>query len=183
MVLADLMTYAQNCAPLVTPSTMVALVKAESHGNQFAISINGGYRLKHQPHNLKEAVDWINYLDTHGYNFDVGLAQINIRNIRKYGYKAIDMLDPCKNLAVAGSILYTSYHKVSIHSDNKQTALLNALSAYNTGNYYAGYKNGYVSRVVSNAEGYNGISSIKSNVDKKSSVNHSRSLVYAKTQY
>ena len=39
-----------------------------------------------------------------------------------------------------------------INTNNSKSALYMAISAYNTGNYRAGFSNGYVSRVVKNAQ-------------------------------
>ena len=151
MTTIDLIAYIQQCAPRVTPSTMLAIIKTESGGNMLAINVNGKARLLSQPKNIKQALAWVEYLDKYEYNFDIGLCQVNIRNVRKYGYKPSDMLDPCKNLIVASDILYKNYHKVLNNSNSKNYALQKALSAYNTGNYHRGFVNGYVQRVLANS--------------------------------
>lgn len=176
MLLHDLTMYINRCAPLVTPSTMLALVKTESNGNHLAIGLNGTYKLKYQANNLTEASLWVNYLESHGYNFDVGLGQINIKNIKKYGYKPVDMLDPCKNLTVASDILYRNYHIALHKAENKSQALLHAISAYNSGNYNTGFSNGYVLRVLGNA----GVNKLKL---RSNEINHKRSVIYVKPQY
>jgi len=103
---------------------------------------------------LEQATAWVNYLERSHYDFDVGLGQVNIRNIHKYGYKAVDMLDPCKNLRVASSILLRNYQNaLTMVAGNQKDALYKAISAYNTGNYQHGFKNGYVQKVVNNAWG------------------------------
>ena len=76
----------------------------------------------------------------------MGLAQVNIKNIHKYGYRAEDALDPCINLKLASSILTKNYTQALINSSTSSEALQKAISAYNTGNYSAGLKNGYVKR-------------------------------------
>jgi len=180
--------YVKQCAPQVSSNTMLAIIKTESKGNPLAIGLNKGKRLGYQAKNLDQAVNWVEYLDKHGYDFDVGLAQINVRNIRKYGYKAKDMLDPCKNLYVANLILSKNYTNALVKSNNPKQALLKAISAYNTGNYQYGFNNGYVQKVVNNAISMDEKNLAKLAVtsnDKLSKsyiLNSSRSVVYAKTK-
>jgi type IV secretion system protein VirB1 len=177
----DLLYYVQQCAPKVAPSTMLAIIRTESRGNHLALNLNKVHRLLYQPKNLRQALAWVEYLDLHGYNFDVGLGQINISNIRKYGYKPADMLDPCKNLRVASDILYKNYHKALNRANSKHHALHQALSVYNTGSYQRGFSNGYVQRVLVN--GGAAISQTqhrmrKTKIKTKSTPN--KSLIYAK---
>jgi type IV secretion system protein VirB1 len=141
----------QQCAPHIAVNTMQAIIKTESRGNPLAISLNRGKKLLYQPRNLEQAVRWVNYLEQHHYNFDVGLAQVNIRNIHKYGYHASELLDPCKNLYLASKILQLNYIKALPRSTTRRDALYKAISAYNSGNYKQGFHNGYVNKVVMNA--------------------------------
>jgi type IV secretion system protein VirB1 len=140
-----------QCALNVAPTTMMAIIKTESRSNPLAIGINKGYKLKYQPKDENQAKAWVTYLENNNYNFDVGLAQINIKNIHKYGYKAADAIDPCLNLKMASDILHKNYRGALATSSNSKDALQKAISAYNTGNYQAGFRNGYVQRVYANA--------------------------------
>lgn len=145
-----LMSYIHTCATRVADSTMLAIVKTESLANPLAIGINNGYHLRFQPQNLKQASMWADYLEQNQYNFDIGLAQININNIHRYGYKARDMLNPCNNLFVASIILQRNYSAALRTTSNTQNALRKAISAYNTGNFQRGFINGYVTKVIHN---------------------------------
>lgn len=147
----DLDSYIQQCAINVAPSTMLAIVRVESGGNPWAIGLNQGQRLRFPAQSLLQATAWVNYLEAHGYDFDVGLGQVNVRNVHKYGYKAHDMLEPCKNLWVASTILTKNYQGALLRSLTPKEALFKAISAYNTGNYNHGFTNGYVQRVIANA--------------------------------
>ncbi len=140
-----------HCAPNVAQTTMVAIVKTESRGNALAIVLNGGKHLLYGAQNFKQAYAWVDYLERHHYDFDIGLAQINIRNVHKYGYMAHDMLDPCKNLNLAGVILGDNYKNAKLKSRSDKEALYKAISAYNTGNFHSGFSNGYVYKVIHNA--------------------------------
>lgn len=139
------------------PNTMKAIIKTESGGNPFALNLNGkknGKRIKlaKQPKNIEQAKAWATFLEQNNYNFDVGVAQVNIRNIHKYGYTAAEALDLCVNLKMASFILKKNYHQALYKSTNQQDAVKMAISAYNTGNYRNGFYNGYVSKVLTNSK-------------------------------
>jgi len=188
-MIIDAMPYIQQCAKAVAPSTMQAIIKTESRNNPLAIGLNNHKKLSYQPGNFEQAKSWVEYLDTHGYDFDVGLGQVNIRNIRKFGYKASDMLDPCKNLTVASYILSQNYKIALTKSTNSRDALLKAISAYNTGNYQNGFHNGYVQKVVRNADNTNSNVAVSPHlhIEQTLTKNHhnhqfSRTIVYAKNK-
>lgn len=150
-MLIDISTL-HKCYPNVSPTTMYAIIKTESNFNPLALNLNSsGKHLKYQAKNLKQATAWAEYLEKLGYNFDVGLGQINIKNIHKYGYHAKDLFEPCLNLKLAAYILQQNYTKAKSGANNSGSALYMAISAYNTGNYHTGFTNGYVSRVIKNA--------------------------------
>lgn len=149
----DLPQYVQQCAPHVAPSTMLAIIKTESRGNPLAIGLNRGYKLIYQPKSYTQAKAWVTYLEQHHYNFDVGLGQVNIKNIHQFGYSGVDALNPCLNLQMSSYILHKDYHKALYSSHTTHGALLKAISAYNTGNDSSGFYNGYVNRVIYNAVG------------------------------
>lgn len=146
---SHLWALSKQCAPQVAPQTMVTLVRTESKGNPLALGLNGA-RLKFQPQSESQAIAWVRYLDQHDYNFDIGLGQVNIKNIRKYKLKAEQLLNPCLNLKVSGYILTQNYLLEKKHTPDSQLALGRALSRYNTGNQSAGYDNGYIQRILQN---------------------------------
>jgi type IV secretion system protein VirB1 len=125
---------------------MTAIVTVESGGKPLAIGLNKGYRLKTQPKDENQAKNWVQYLEQNNYNFDVGLGQVNIKNIHHYGYKASDMLDPCLNLKISSEILEKSY-QTALATSVSSKAIQQAISAYNTGNFNSGFNNGYVGKV------------------------------------
>lgn len=45
----DFNALAMECAPMVSPKTLAAIVKTESNFNPLAINVNKGYRLERQP--------------------------------------------------------------------------------------------------------------------------------------
>ena len=147
----DLPMYIHQCTSHVAQSTMQAIIRTESKGNPLSIGLNKGVKLKYQATSNKQAKSWVKYLEDHRYNFDVGLAQVNIKNIHLYGYRAVDALDPCINLKLASAILHKNYVAARNSSNSSEEALQKALSAYNTGNYSRGFSNGYVQKVYANA--------------------------------
>lgn len=145
----DFMALAQQCAPAVHPQTIAAIVKTESGFKPFAIGINKGTAsLKRQPENKEEAVATAKQLIAGGHNIDMGLGQINSENLARLGITVEDVFDPCKNLAAAAAILTDNYTRAAAKSGEPQTALIKALSAYNTGDFGRGLQNGYVYRVA-----------------------------------
>ncbi|HBV4265978.1 TPA: lytic transglycosylase domain-containing protein [Klebsiella pneumoniae] len=149
---APVMALAKRCAPEVHPLTVGYLVSHESRNNPYAINVNvpKGTKspLARQPRSLDEAVKTAKWLTANGYNFDVGLGQINSANFQKLNVSSSDLFDSCKNLSASQSVLMYCYQLALKDYAPGQPALRHALSCYNTGSLTAGFKNGYVSLVV-----------------------------------
>ena len=150
---------AQQCAPAVHPQTLAANVKTASGFNPFAIGVNkGGLQLTRQPTNKAEAVAAAKTLIAGGQNIDMGLGQINSENLTRLGMTVDEVFDVCKNLSAAALILEDNFTRASAKEGAPQEALKKALSAYNTGDFARGIKNGYVQKVSTNglriAQGY-----------------------------
>lgn len=144
----NLQEIAAQCAPQVHYATLITLIQHESNGNPFAIGVNGHYTLQRQPKTLQEAIKKAQWLKARGYDFDAGLAQINIRNAQHMGLSIPQLFDPCENLRTAAKILTTCYERASEHYKDEQKALRAALSCYNTGNLSSGLSNGYVKKMI-----------------------------------
>lgn len=136
-----------QCVPHMVQASMQSIVQVESKGNPFALNLNNGYKLQFQPKSEAQAKKWIIALEKNDYNFDIGLAQVNIKNVHKYGYNAVDLLNPCISLKLGSKILVSNYHNALPVSKSSGEALQKAISAYNTGNFHSGFNNGYVHRV------------------------------------
>lgn len=152
----DFISLSNECAPGVAPQTMAAIVRAESAFNPLAIGINGGYRLTRQPVDQAEAINVASQLISSGYNIDLGLGQINYRNLLRIGLTLHDAFDACKNLRAAAGMLRGHYQRARKQNFDPQSSLRLALSAYNTGTFNRGFSNGYVQRVVKNASATGG---------------------------
>src|SRR5215510_6086259 len=85
------------CAPHVDAGTATALIAVESSFNPNAIGVVSG-TLVRQPRNVGEAIATANALRAQGWNFSVGLAQINVDNLDRFGLSIAEGFEPCKNL-------------------------------------------------------------------------------------
>jgi type IV secretion system protein VirB1 len=148
----DFDALAYECAPWVAPQTLAAIVRTESQFKPLAININGGARLERQPSSKEEAVVTAKWLIDNGYNIDMGLGQVNSVNLPKTKLSVEDAFDPCKNLAASATILQWNYESAIKHAPGEQEALGAAISAYNTGSFTRGFKNGYVQKVMNNSK-------------------------------
>ncbi|TPG27327.1 hypothetical protein EAH83_04660 [Variovorax ginsengisoli] len=146
----DFLAVAQACAPDVHPRTLAAIVRTESGFNPFAIGVVKG-RLERQPRSLPEAVATAKALVDAKWNASFGLGQINLSNLSAHALDLVTVFDPCKNLKAASSILGEAFDRARVRFPDEQSALKAALSAYYSGNFSTGFKEGYVERVSSNA--------------------------------
>lgn len=154
MLPLDFTTLAQQCAPQVSPGTMAAIVRTESGFNPYAIGVVHG-RLVRQPANVDEAVATAHALAAGGWNFSVGLAQVNRANWPRYRLSEQSAFDPCRNLAAGAAILQGCFELArrarTDTSSDSQSVLHASLSCYASGNFSTGYRTGYVQRVVDSA--------------------------------
>lgn len=154
MLPLDFVTLAQQCAPQVSPVTMAAIVRTESGFNPYAIGVVHG-RLVRQPGNKAEALATAHALAAGGWDFSVGLAQVNRTNWPAYGLNEQSAFDPCRNLAAGAAILQGCFESARRAQKDAQTdsqsALRASVSCYASGNFSTGYRTGYVQRVVSSA--------------------------------
>lgn len=129
-----------GCPIDVAPQHMSAIVRTESSANQYAIGVVG-HRLSRQPHNLSEALQTVKRLDEGGYNYSVGLAQVNKVNFGHY-LDSKNLFSTCANLLAGSRILNDCYKRVG--------SWKKAYSCYYSGNPVTGFTHGYVQKVVAN---------------------------------
>ena len=125
----DVHSIVQTCASEIHPQTMLRVIAVESTGNPHAIGVVDG-KLEWQPTN----------------------RAVNKKNFAKYGVTLEQAFDPCTNLRVASAILKDCYLRAKGGKATKQDiqrALRDAFSCYYSGNFSAGYRLGYVKKVVS----------------------------------
>ncbi|MBC7732686.1 MAG: lytic transglycosylase domain-containing protein [Bacteriovorax sp.] len=142
----DLAALVLTCAPLVAQDTAHALIQVESAGHPFAIGVVGG-ALVRQPATLAEAVATAAALDAAGWNYSVGLGQINKRNFQRFGLTPATAFAPCANLAALQGILSECFSRARQRAP-PQAALRDAFSCYYSGNFATGRQHGYVGKVL-----------------------------------
>ena len=148
---ATLLGLLLSCAPQVDPTTAQALISVESSRNPHAIGVVGGV-LEHQPRNRKQAVATAAALQAGGWNFSLGLAQINRHNLERLGLTLETVFEPCANLAAMQQVLSECFERstrATVRAKaSEQHALRRALSCYYSGNFVTGFRHGYVRRVA-----------------------------------
>jgi type IV secretion system protein VirB1 len=155
----------QQYAPNVAPQTIAAIIRVESGGNQYAIGINGPLKIRICPKSVKEAASEARHFISKGYSVDLGLMQINNRNLHGLGLTIEQAFDPRANIRAGATILARGYRGAIKRFGPGQDALRAALSAYNTGNYERGFKNGYVAKYYRGC-GASGIGSLALNAPR-----------------
>lgn len=116
------------------------VVRVESSFNPFAIGVVGG-RLVRQPQNLAEAVSTVRMLERRGYNFSLGVAQVNRYNLGKYGLDTYEKaFEVCPNLQAGSKILAECYGRSSGDWGK-------SFSCYYSGNFVTGFRHGYVQKI------------------------------------
>lgn len=135
------------CADLAVPAeVMHRVAKVESSFNPFAIGVVGG-RLARQPRSLGEALSTARMLEQEGYNFSLGIAQVNRYNLDKQGLDTYEKaFDICPNVQAGSRILAECYGR-SGQDWGK------AFSCYYSGNFTTGFRHGYVQKVVASWQG------------------------------
>jgi type IV secretion system protein VirB1 len=139
-----------TCAPNVGVKTMAGVVQYESGWQPYAIGDNTT-RHSYYPTTRDEALETETYLLGLGHNLDVGLSQVNSENFAAYGLAPATALDSCRNLHAGSAILAEAYSRalrtnwtgapIRTRQDvylQQQESLVHALSAYNTGGFFAG---------------------------------------------
>ena len=145
LTVAATLALAAQCAPSVAPETLLSVVQVESRFNPLAIGVNGATRIVVSATSRADAAAKATALIAAGRSVDLGLAQINSKNLGWLGLTVEAAFDPCRNLAAAARVLQAGYDGGAADG---QPALHRALSRYNTGDAERGFRNGYVAKVV-----------------------------------
>ena len=112
------------CAPAVDPVTMAAVVKQESGGQPWVLN-NNSTRKTLTFASKAAAVAAAVAAVGRGESVDMGLVQINSKNLPVLGLSVEQVFDPCTNIAAGATILAAGYERAG--------SLGGALSIYNTG--------------------------------------------------
>ncbi|WP_345781346.1 lytic transglycosylase domain-containing protein [Pseudoxanthomonas sp.] len=136
-----------QCQNLSVPmDVMHHVVQVESSANPYAIGVVGG-KLVRQPRTLEEAVATAEMLERRGYNFSLGLAQVNRYNLQKYGIASYNQaFDGCTSLRAGSRILSECHARANGDWGS-------AFSCYYSGNFTTGYRHGYVQKIFASMAG------------------------------
>lgn len=141
---------AGTCAPEVAPGTLAALAAVESRFDTLAIYDNTAHVAWH-PEDRAKAVTLARQAIAAGHSVDLGLMQINSRNLAPLNLSVAEAFEPCPSLRAGAALLAKDYAGGKTPAE-EQAALRAALSRYNTGTARGGFANGYVVRVVGAAK-------------------------------
>lgn len=143
---AQFNSIAAACAPGISGEVLRSVAVKESHFEPFALHNNtkSATRIAVDPKSAAAlAQKWI----AAGDSVDLGLMQINSKNLVPLGLTLTEAFDPCKSIAAGAAVLHAAYARGATFAQ-EQAALLIALSRYNTGGPLNGVVNGYVQDVL-----------------------------------
>lgn len=145
----DFANLAVRCAPAVPEWVLGAVARTESNFQPWILHDNTAHT-SDSPVSLAAAEVTATAWIAEGHSVDLGLMQINAANLPALGMTVREALDPCASLAAGAAVLRAAYGDGSVGAGH-QTALLMALSIYNTGTPLKGIMNGYARTVMRNA--------------------------------
>ena len=152
----------EHCAPEVPARLMDALVRVESSWRPTAIGMDAGELPVRQPQTMTQAVAQAKALASAGLQFSVGLAQIHVSNVARYGMSWEQAFDPCLNLEAGQRVLQGFYRHAQMAGYVGMAATHAALRGYNAGAIDRAASASYARRVVAYAQG--GPSGLRANV-------------------
>lgn len=138
-----------GCQDLAVPAeVMQHVVRVESSFNPYAIGVVGGHLVR-QPRNLPEALATARMLEQRGYNFSLGLAQVNRKNLDKYGLDSYEKaFQACPNLQAGSRILAECYSR-------SNGSWPKSFSCYYSGDFKTGFRHGYVQKIYASVRATN----------------------------
>lgn len=121
------------CALNVAPATMDRIVGVESGGNPLALHVNLLAGQQPTASSVKEAAEIAARYISAGYSVDLGLSQLNSKNLPVFRYSLEDAFDDCKNIKAGAAVLSAFYGLAVRQFGEGQDALRAALKGYHTG--------------------------------------------------
>ncbi|CAN4268089.1 type IV secretion system lytic transglycosylase VirB1 [Methylophilaceae bacterium] len=136
----------QQCAPMVDQQLMMRVISVESSHNPYAIGVVNAH-LQRQPQTLTEAKATAHFLENAGYNYSVGLAQINRSNFRRFNLNFDNVFEVCTNLNAGGQMLSECLNRASARG-YQADATHKALSCYYSGQLNSAVGTQYANKVL-----------------------------------
>jgi type IV secretion system protein VirB1 len=149
----------QGCAPGVGANILTGIVTVESGGNPLVVRSNTSKKAYYFRTKEEAATTTRQLIAAGDRNLDIGLGQINYRNVGagqgKVNLTVEELFDSCKNLTAASTLFKHKYGwaRNNFPTKTPQELIRHALSRYNTGDDWRGFKNGYVAKVEAAAFG------------------------------
>lgn len=141
-------TAVEICAQGIDPRLSASLVRQESNFNPYAIGLDGKAVLKAQPKTYEEAVKTAVNLMREGKGFSVGLSQVHISNVVRYGMSWQEAFDPCTNMRAGSTILKGFYSRAVQAGYRDNDAVFAALRGFNSGDVRNPVSNGYARNIL-----------------------------------
>jgi type IV secretion system protein VirB1 len=129
LTLTTVMQIALTQAPQVAPETVLAFAQAESALQPLAIH-DSQTRRSYAPSSIPEALALARSLLADGGSLNLGLMQINSRNLSRTGLTVETAFDPAESVRAGGFMLVEAYQRCEGRSDD---CLKCMASVYNTG--------------------------------------------------
>ena len=142
--LALVLHVAAACGPGMPVDTLAAVTRAESGLNPLAIGDASAGRSQ-RPRSPATAVAEATALLRRGHALDLGLMPLNSTTQARLGLGVVDAVEPCRNIAAGAEVLAAGFAPRG--GEDRQQALVRALSRTNTGSHDRGAATGYVARV------------------------------------
>lgn len=152
---------AEFCGANVPVSTLEAIARRESALHPYALSVNRPHQLAHrngwnhgtiilgrQPESKEEALAWTKWLLARGVTVSIGLLQVNSEHAKALHLTVEQLFEPCLNVWAGATLLSLAYADIARARGEGLPALNIALSYYNSGTPWLGFRNGYVSQVT-----------------------------------
>ncbi|MHB1573505.1 MAG: lytic transglycosylase domain-containing protein [Acidithiobacillus sp.] len=121
-----------ECASMVAPSTMAAIVQVESGGRPLAMW-NNSTRSMVIPGSRAQAIQYLRHAMAAGQRVDVGLAQVDTGNFAAFRLTPRNAFNACTNLRAGGEIMRMDWQQALAGGYRGQQALYHAFEAYNSG--------------------------------------------------
>ena len=138
---AIILSLANACQTTLDSDIITRLINNESSGKPFAIAVKG-LSTFNQPKNEKDAISSIKKLDALGFNYSVGLMQVNHTNFKNTGLIPETAFNYCENIK-AGAKIFNDCHlraKSKFKGKSDKFILDSAASCYYSGNFTFGFK-------------------------------------------
>jgi type IV secretion system protein VirB1 len=133
LALAAVLSLAGQCAPGLDANLIAGIARHESGFNPVILHDNTTSR-SYTPATVPEAVALAaTLIHVQGHSVDLGLMQINSRNLDYLGLREADAFDACHSITAAAT-------------------LFRAISYYNTGSPTRGFVNGYTPSTIASIQ-------------------------------